>query len=171
VEVYPDRASVPRELWLRLLGDAREGIDVLVCAGTFLGQVQPRLGRLLADRASVGVRVRLCFADPDCDAVAVRDREQGLGGTLPALVRASLTRYRDLSGVDGCQVRLHATTLYASVFRFDDQVIANPHAYGEPGDANPAFHFLQVEGGGLFEHYAASFERVWSSATPWPAAG
>jgi hypothetical protein len=34
--LYPDRASVPRELWLRLLSEVQESLDVLVFSGTFL---------------------------------------------------------------------------------------------------------------------------------------
>jgi ADP-ribose pyrophosphatase YjhB (NUDIX family) len=47
-----------------------------------------------------------------------------LGGTLGAKIRASLTYYRDLADRDGCEIRLHNTTLYASVFRYDDQLLA-----------------------------------------------
>lgn len=49
IEIYPDRASVPRELWLRLLSEAQERIDVLVYSGTFFAQTQPRVARMLAD--------------------------------------------------------------------------------------------------------------------------
>lgn len=35
IEVFPDRASVPRETWLRLLSEAQERVDVLVFSGTF----------------------------------------------------------------------------------------------------------------------------------------
>jgi transcriptional regulator with XRE-family HTH domain len=167
IEVFPDRASVPRETWLRLLTEAQERIDVLVFSGTFFAQTQPRVARMLADRLSVGVQVRLCFGDPTSDAVAVRDREEGLGGTLAAKVRASLTYYRELAGADGCEVRLHPTTLYASLFRYDDEILTNPHAYGEAASANPTFHLRKVDGGGLFDHYAASFDRVWATAVPW----
>lgn len=167
IEVFPDRASVPRETWLRLLTEVQERIDVLVFSGTFYAQTQPRVARMLAERLSVGVQVRLCFGDPTSDAVAVRDREEGLGGTLAAKIRASLTYYRELAGVDGCEIRLHPTTLYASLFRYDDEMMTNPHAYGEPASANPTFHFRRVDGGGLFDHYMASFDRVWATAVPW----
>jgi hypothetical protein len=51
-------------------------------SGTFYAQAQPRIGKELAAAAARGVRVRVCFGDPASDAVAVRDREEGLGGTL-----------------------------------------------------------------------------------------
>ncbi len=167
IEIYPDRASVPRELWLRLLTQAQERIDVLVFSGTFFAQTQPRVAQMLAARLAAGVQVRLCFGDQASEAVAIRDREEGLGGTLAAKIRASLTYYRSIATTEGCEVRLHGTTLYASLFRYDDEILMNPHAYGEPASANPTFHFRSLDGGGMFEHYVSSFERVWSTAMPW----
>jgi hypothetical protein len=33
-------------------------------------------------------------------------------------------------------MRLQATTLYASLFRYDEEILVNPHAYGAPASAN-----------------------------------
>jgi transcriptional regulator with XRE-family HTH domain len=170
LEIYPDRASVPRELWLRLLGDAQERIDVLVFSGTFYAQTQPRVARMLTEAAQRGVTIRLCFGDPNSQAVEIRDREEGLGGTLAPKIRSSLTYYRALADLDGCEVRLHATTLYASLFRYDDEILVNPHAYGEPASANATFHFRRLDGGTIAHHYMASFDRVWAEAMPWSGA-
>lgn len=167
IEIFPDRASVPRETWLRLLSEAQERVDVLVFSGTFFAQIQPRVARMIAERLSVGVQVRLCFGDPSSEAVAVRDREEGLGGTMAAKIRASLTYYRELADAEGCEIRLHPTTLYNSLFRYDDEILVNPHAYGEAASANPTLHLRRVDGGGLFEHYVDSFERVWATGMPW----
>jgi hypothetical protein len=167
VRLYADRASVPREVWLRMMTDATAHIDVLVFSGTFYVQTQPRVAAMLAAAAARGAEVRLCFGDPTSEAVATRDREEGLGGTLAHKIRSSLTYYRPLAGVDGCQLRLHATTLYTSLFRYDDEIIANPHAYGEPASANPALHLRRLDGGQAAEHYIGCFERVWESAKPW----
>jgi transcriptional regulator with XRE-family HTH domain len=167
VEVYPDRATVPRETWLRLLTEAQDRIDVLVFSGTFFAQIQPRVAHMLRTRLNAGVQVRLCFGEPSSDAVATRDREEGLGGTLGAKIRASLTYYREIAAVDGCEIRLHPTTLYSSLFRYDDEILTNPHVFGEAASANPTFHFRRVDGGGLFDHYLNSFERVWATAMPW----
>lgn len=167
VELHPDRASVPRETWLQLLTEAQDRIDVLVFSGTFFAQTQPRVAPMLTARAGAGVKVRLCFGDPDSEAVATRDREEGLRGTLAAKIRASLTYYRALASVDGCEVRLHGTTLYNSIFRYDDQTIVNPHAYGEPASLNPALLIRRLDGGTLWDHYNTSFERVWGTGLPW----
>jgi Domain of unknown function (DUF5919) len=167
VRLYPDRASVPRELWIRLAGEARENIDVLVFSGTFYAQTQPKVASMLTEAADRGVQVRLCFGDPASDAVATRDREEGISGTLAAKIRSALTYYRPLLDVGKCEIRLHATTLYASLFRYDDQIIVNPHAFGEPASANPAFHFRRLDGGQVADHYVSSFARVWATAMPW----
>lgn len=167
VDLYPDRASVPRELWLRLLTDAREQIDVLVFSGTFFAQTQPRVASMLAERLRAGVQVRLCFGNPTGESVAIRDREEELGGTLAAKIRASLTYYRGLVELENFELRLHDTTLYASMFRYDDEVIVNPHMFGEPASVNPALHLRKLDGGILVEQYITSFERVWKDALPW----
>jgi len=57
--LYPDRASVPREVWLRLMTDAAEHIDLLVFSGTFYAQTQPKVAAMLAAAAGRGCRVLL----------------------------------------------------------------------------------------------------------------
>ncbi|GAA2624634.1 helix-turn-helix domain-containing protein [Paractinoplanes durhamensis] len=167
IELYPDRASVPRETWLRLLGEAQTNVDVLVNAGSFFTQVQPRIVEDLAERAREGVRARLCFGDPASTAVAVRDAEEGLAGTLAAQIQASLIQYRGLLEVDGVEIRLHGTTLYHSIFRYDDQLVVNPHVYGSPSSLNPALRLQKIDGGLLFDLYCSAFERIWDVSVPW----
>lgn len=167
VQLYTDRAAVPRDLWLHMLTNARERIDVLVMSGTFFAQMQPRVSAMLTQRAAEGVEVRLCFGDSTSKAVALRDKEEGLKGVLAAKIRASLLYYRPLLSVSGCQIRLHGTTLYNSLFRYDHDVFVNPHAYGEPASLNPIFHLRRIDGGTLFDHYASSFDHVWELSIPW----
>jgi hypothetical protein len=167
VRLYPDRASVPRETWVRLLGEAREDVCVLVFSGTFYAQSQPRIARMLADASGRGARVRMCFGDPSSDAVAIRDREEGIAGTLAAKIRSSLTYYRGIAASGDIEMRLHPCTLYASLFRYDDEIMVNPHAWGEPASANPVLHLRRLDGGQVAAHYMDSFERVWDTAKPW----
>lgn len=167
VEMYPDRASVPRELWLRLMSEVQERLDVLVFSGTFYAQTQPRIAKMIREATQRGCQIRLCFGQPSSDAVAIRDREERLGGTLAAKIRASLTYYRELVELDRLEVRLHDTTLYASLFRYDDEIMVNPHAYGEPASLNPTLHLRRIDGGVIADHYISAFERVWIEAVPW----
>jgi hypothetical protein len=46
-------------------------------------------------------------------------------------------------------------------------MIVNPQAYGEPASVDPVLHLRRLDGGAVFDHYAASFERVWDTAMPW----
>jgi hypothetical protein len=63
-------------------------------------------------------------------------------------------------------LRLHDTTLYASLYRFDDDLLANTHAYGAPAAQSPTLHLHRLPGGRLFDHYLGSFDRVWQQARP-----
>ncbi|MGW2468052.1 XRE family transcriptional regulator [Streptomyces bauhiniae] len=167
VDTYPNRASVPRDVWLSLLLGAMKQVDVLVFSGTFFAQTNPHIASMLQERAQAGVRVRLCFGDPHAEAVRVRGREEGIGDTLAAKIKASLTYYRDLVGYPGCEVRLHDTTLYNSIFRYDDHLMVNPHIWGQPASANPLLQLRNTDGGEWFQRYSDSFEAVWASARPW----
>ena len=157
---------MPRDTWLRLIGSATRNIDVLVFAGTFLANVAPRIADLLAERAAAGVRVRLCWADPDSQAVDIRDREEGLRGTLAHKIRAALTYYRPLTDVSGCEIRLHRVGVYASLFRFDDVLLATPHIWGAPASATPVLQLRRIEGSTWFDGYRRSFDAVWETAIP-----
>lgn len=167
VSTYQNRASVPREMWLSLLQRAQAAIDVLVYSGTFFAQTNPHVAKMLAERAADGVAVRLCFGDPSGQAVAIRGREEGIGETLGAKIRASLTYYRPLLHEAGCEVRLHDTTLYSSLFRYDDNLLVNPHVFGQPASANPLLHLRRVDDAGWFDTYSQSFDAVWVRALPW----
>ncbi|MEY9948366.1 transcriptional regulator with XRE-family HTH domain [Kitasatospora sp. GAS1066B] len=167
VATYPDRASVPREMWLSLLLESVAQIDVLVFSGTFFAQSNPRIATMLAQRAEAGVKVRLCFGDPHGRAVAIRGREEGIGDALAAKIRASLTYYRPLLVTPGCEIRLHNTTLYNSLFRYDNDLLVNPHVWGQPASANPLLHLQKAPQTGWFDGYATSFDAVWDSARLW----
>ncbi|MGW4273787.1 XRE family transcriptional regulator [Streptomyces seoulensis] len=167
VSTYPNRASVPRDMWLSLLQGAQQRIDVLVFSGTFFAQTNPYVAKMLVERAATGVRVRLCFGDPCGEATALRGREEGIGDALSAKIRASLTYYRLLVPEAGCEVRLHDTTLYSSLFRYDDNLLVNPHVWSQPASANPLFHLRRADAVGWFDNYAQSFDAVWAGARPW----
>ena len=96
VRVYPDRASVPRDVWLRLFGGATRQST---------SWSSPAHSSRMSTRGSLtcspsgqqpASRMRLCWADPSSQAVDIRDREEGLRGTLAHKIRAALTYYRPL---------------------------------------------------------------------------
>ncbi|MFC4086338.1 DUF5919 domain-containing protein [Amycolatopsis samaneae] len=166
VQVFPHRHAVPVELWDRMIKDASETVEVLVQAALFLVE-RPRFIKDLSAKASAGAHVRLLFGDPEGDSVALRSAEEQLGdGTLAARIRNALASYRPLIGVDGVEMRFHDTTLYNSIFRFDDEMIVNTHVYGIQGAHAPTLHLRRLSAGDLFETYSESFESVWNLAKP-----
>ncbi|MEU4409486.1 XRE family transcriptional regulator [Streptosporangium sp. NPDC023963] len=165
VTVYPHRWAVPRDAWGRLFSAAREEIGVLVYSGTFISQ-DTGLMRLFADKANAGVRVRILLGDPDSPEVAQRGADEGIGDGMAAQIRMSLVLYRPLRQVEGVEIRLHRTVLYNSIYRGDDQLLANTHLYGMPAGDAPVLHLRKVVGGGMVSTYLDSFEAVWAGATP-----
>jgi hypothetical protein len=169
VHVYPHRASVPGDLWRHLFDTAEETIDILVYSGMFLPDQYPRLAALLRSKADSGVTVRILLGDPESSQVAQRGAEEGIGDAMASKIRNVLVHYRDLSGVANVGVRVHATTLYNSIYRFDDQMLVNAHVYGFPAALAPVLHLRKLSAGVLFDTYAESFNKVWAGAQPaWP---
>lgn len=181
VDLYPNRGSVPSSTWVELLDSAHDSIDLLAYAGSFLHDSVPSFAERLSERAAQGVSVRLLFGDPTSDAVALRGKEEGIGELMAA--RCSLTwNYLApvLNGGEvvvgsavengdigrGVQARQHGCTLYASLFRFDDVLLVNPHTYGVAAGHSPVLHLNRVPGGRLFTHYLESFDRTWQEAKP-----
>jgi len=65
----------------------------------------------------------------------------------------------------GVEARQHGTTLYNSLFRFDDDILVNTHAYGVPASHSPALHIRRIPGGRLHSHYSSAFDRSWREAS------
>lgn len=166
VTMYPHRNAVPADLWQRLLANATHEVGVLVYVGMFLTE-QPGLINTLRSKGKAGARVRLLFGNPDSREVARRSEDEGIGrGSIPAKVRNALAYFKVLDGVGGVEIRCHGTTLYNSIFRYDDDMIVNPHVYGSGAPHAPALHLRRLSSGGLFDTYVQSFEQVWATAKP-----
>jgi transcriptional regulator with XRE-family HTH domain len=163
---YPHRANTPRHLWSDLLASARSDIWLLANASLFLPEENPDSIDMIRTKAEQGVRVRILLGDPDSPEMALRGIEERLYDAIPARIRMALTYYSPLVGVPGVEFMLHRTSLYNSIFRFDDQMLVNQHLYGTYGYIAPILHLRRVEGGDLFDTYLASFERVWETAAP-----
>jgi hypothetical protein len=164
VSLYPNRGAVPGHLWMHLAEHAQHTIDLLAFASLFLWDGYPDLPALLSSKAQSGTQIRIALGDPESDALRLRGEEEGIGSALSARVRMSLAYLGQVTKSPGVELRLHSTTLYNSIYRFDDQLLVNSHAYGAPAAHSPVLHIARVPGGRLFEHYAASFDRVWTNA-------
>lgn len=164
IKIYPHRHNVPRDLWSRLFESATREIDVLVYSGLFLTDDQAVLKHLRL-KAETGTSIRILFGDPASAEVARRSESEGIGkAAIPAKVRNALAFFRPLGDVDGIAIRCHGTTLYNSIYRFDDEMLVNTHVYGFMAGHAPVLHLRQLSAGDIFHTYAESFETVWNLA-------
>jgi transcriptional regulator with XRE-family HTH domain len=159
--VYPHRWGVPREVWAKFFESAEREIGVLAYSALFLAEDAGIL-QILADKGRAGVAVRIALGDPDGPAVAERGDEEGIGDAMAAKIRNALALYRPLAAVENVEIRLHRTTLYNSMYRADDQVFVNQHAYGIPAAHAPVFSLDNARGGDMAQTYLESFEHVWA---------
>lgn len=165
VKLYPHRNAVPDDLWDRLLGAATSHVDMLVYVGMFMTE-KPTLLEQLRDKAANGARVRLLFGDRDSDAVIQRSLDEGIGrNTISAKIDHALAFFKPLADTPGVEIRTHATVLYNSIYRFDDEMIVNPHVFGKLAAHAPAMHVRRLSAGDLFSTYADSFDVVWDGAS------
>ena len=165
VTLYPHRGAIPSDLWTRLIAEAQDSIDVLVYSGLFLLDGQPDLLPKLVEKAGRGTKARLLLGEPDSPAVQLRAQEEGIGENMTARSKLSLDVLRPTLGTPGIEVRTHDTTLYNSIYRFDEHLLVNTHVYGSQAPQNPVMHLRRVPGGRLFDHYMQSFDRVWATGT------
>ncbi|MBQ1098651.1 helix-turn-helix transcriptional regulator [Streptomyces sp. b94] len=166
VALYDQRADIPVSTFVDMLTPARERIDVLVYAAVFLHEAYPRLNELLKERAAEGCAVRIAVGDADSPNVQQRGDEEKFGHGIQSRCRLALMHYRPLIGVPGIEVRTHATTLYNSIYRADDQALVNAHVWGVNAYKAPVWHLRRNGEGGMFDTYADSFDAVWATATP-----
>jgi hypothetical protein len=165
VQVFDRRSEVPSDLWDRLLSRATAYVDILVYVGYFLTE-KPDLLDVLQYKAANGVRVRMLFGDRDSEAVLQRSREEDIGDrTISAKIDQALAFFSPLVGKRGIEIRTHGSVLYNSIYRFDDEMIVNPHVYGRPAPHVPALHLKRLSAGSIFTTYTGSFSAVWETAT------
>jgi hypothetical protein len=166
VRLYPDRGSIPRELWQQLLDSARQQVSALVYAALFLAE-DASLRKLLADQARAGIRVRLLLGDPEGRFVAQRGEEEGIGPqAIGVKIRNVIALFAPVLQA-GAEIRLHDTVLYNSVYWFDNDMLVNTHVHGYVANCAPVLHLRKIASGSLVTTYQESFERIWGGATPW----
>lgn len=160
IQLYSRRSSVPYELWHRLIDRAEERIDILAYAGLFLVEQDPRLVDTLRQKAQDGVSIKVLLGDPDAPAIERKSIEECAPGVMAAKIRQVRQYYDRLQGTHGVYVGYHHTTLYNSIYRFDDEMLVNMHVLGVPAPHAPVMHLRRLSGGDLFRTYADCFDRV-----------
>jgi transcriptional regulator with XRE-family HTH domain len=166
VALYGQRADLPVSVFVDLLSQARQRIDVLVYAAVFLHEAYPRLNDLLRERADEGCTIRIAVGDADDPNVQQRGREEKFGHGIESRCRLAFLHYRPLADVPGIELRTHGTTLYNSLYRADDQMLVNAHVWGVNAYGAPVWHLRRHGDGGMFDTYAGSFDAVWETARP-----
>ena len=164
--VYASRARIPVSVWRDLFAEATVAIDICVYGGTFLFDVIAGFDRLIIDAVGRGVSIRFVAGDPGSNAVHQRGVEESIGTSLSGRCALTLDRLAAAAAMDGVEIRVHGTPLYASIFRMDDTIIANHHIYGSPASDNPAILLRREDDAELWGKYEASFEKVWARARP-----
>jgi transcriptional regulator with XRE-family HTH domain len=162
--IYPSRAAMPTGLVMSLLSEAGAQVDVLTFAGMWLWDTVAGFGSTLAEKARADVSVRVCLGDPNGDAVRVRGFEEGIDELLAARCRLA-AKYAN-QALDGspAELRIHDTTLYATILRFDEELLVNWHLYGAPAAESPVLQLRRASTHGLAERTITSVDRVWARA-------
>jgi transcriptional regulator with XRE-family HTH domain len=166
VAVYAHRSDLPAAVWWNLFVQSQKQIDLLGYAMQFLFEQHSHLEDLLKEKAENGCKIRIALADPACQAVRIRDEEEQLEGTLPALIQTTLFHLRDLHSCNGIEIGYHAISMYNSIFRFDNEMLVTPHLYGQHGAKAPLLYLRCLEQNGIFTTFAKHFETVWATTSP-----
>ena len=153
--IYPNRESVPRELWLELFRSAERQIDILDGSSLFLAADTDILATLI-DRAKAGVQERICLADPDWPG----------GSDMPDHTREALSRYTDLRQVHSVQIRIHRIFLNNAIYRGDDELLISQRAFGISARQAPVLRLRRTDDSEIVMTYLESFERIWANAQP-----
>lgn len=165
VHLYSARSAVPFALWNELIAGVQEQLDVLVFSGQFLVE-QHNILPVVRQKAEQGARFRFIVGDEKAPAVIQRAMEEGTSGGLEGRIQMMRRYLAELAGTPNVEVRTHGTILYNSLYRFDDQLLVNGHAYGSLAGQNPVLHLRRLSGGLMWQHYMKSFENVWNEAIP-----
>jgi hypothetical protein len=121
---------------------------------------------LLRVKAAAACTIRLLLGNPNSPKLLERGAEEKFGTGISSRAELALLHYAPLHDTSGVEIRTHGTTLYNSVYRFDDEMLVNTHVFGLSAFAAPVLHLRRLASGGLFDTYADSFETVWASALP-----
>ena len=161
--VYAHRWQVPREVWWDLFSSAEQEIGILVYSGLFLAD-DAGMVRLLASRARDGVNIRIILGDPESPSVKQRGKEEGVGDSVANRSRNSILLLRGPLKAKNISIRIHATTLYGSIFFADKRLLVNQHIYGFPAAEAPVLEMIDTQEKGPASIYMKAFDEVWRGA-------
>ena len=161
--IYSQRSSVPPDVWRRLWERAEREIGILAYSGLFLAE-DAGAQTILRKKARAGVRVRIALGDVNGAQIAQRGADEGVDWMMAARITNALLLFKPLTEEPEVSLRLHDTVLYNSIYRADDQLMVNTHAYGRAASQAPVLHLRKAGAEGMAATYLDSFERVWAAA-------
>jgi transcriptional regulator with XRE-family HTH domain len=159
--VYPHRLAMPDRAWQSLFRSAKHEIGILARTGLFLAK-KPGVLDVLAERARLGVRLRICIRNLDA-SLAERASEECVDEGQVAGVREALALFGGLRE-NGAEIRLHRAALYSSIYRADDQLLVTQHMYGISSEREPLLYLRSAAAAAMATTYLDVFERIWASA-------
>jgi hypothetical protein len=168
VGIYTTRRELPPATVSSLLDAAHQEIDVLGYAALWLWDTVPSFAERVAVKIAQGVKVRVCLGDPESEAVRLRGNEETIGDALAARCRLAIAYAQEIQNTAPHAVRVTGATLYASILRFDNDVLLNTHLWGNAAADSPVLHFRRERKDGIAANAIASFQRVWDEAQSLP---
>lgn len=135
----------------------------LACSSAFIAE-DDELVQLLLSKARSGVKVCIALSDPDWSPLGEHGRHELIDATRETAIRNALLSYRPLMESPHADIRLHRTVLTNSIYRSDNDILVNQHAYGVANAHAPVLHLRGDEMSEIVGVYLASLERIWSKA-------
>lgn len=173
VEVFPQRSNVPRDLWNRLITDAKSAITLGGYTNYFFWTELSGFSETLATRAADGVRVRILVGDPEGAVTQRREQIENAPLALRTRIGITLDELSKLGPVPGIEVRISDANAEAhvsrSIFQFDREAVICEHIAERLGHGSLTFHLRRMQDGGPFDQYAAHLEHLWDGGRPWTA--
>jgi hypothetical protein len=108
----------------------------------------------------------LALGDATSEAVRQRGEDERFGEGIESRVTLAIKHLDPIRRGSGVEIRLHQTTLYNSIYRFDDQLLVNTHLWGVNAYEAPLLHLRRAQGGKLFDVYARNLEQIWATSAP-----
>ncbi|HUT98385.1 MAG TPA: hypothetical protein VM054_04835 [bacterium] len=155
-------------LWKTMFKNANSQIDLMAYAMHHLS-FQPWFIEILNEKIAKMVQIRILLGNPiviedEFDFIKSRNNEEGKVGSIKERIVTMLEQLEPLyvPRNNKFYVKLHNTTLYNSIYRFDDNMLITPHLYGMVGSSAPLLHIIKNNENSLFEKYTKCFEAVWN---------
>jgi transcriptional regulator with XRE-family HTH domain len=169
VAVYPDRATVPKSLWRKLITEARESLTFAGYTNYFLWLELNKLGVVLRSKLEHGTRVRFLLGDPDSPVTRAREEIEAATFTVSTRIKITLGELEKLRG-SGLEARFSDRHIAMSVFQFDHDLLVCVHLADQMGHASPTLHIRRHQPDGLHDRLTGHVDSLWTLGRDmWPS--